>query len=170
MNRLIKELETISIELPGSYPFEFTNSALEPIFNNNDVSVIALGEAAHGSSILFELKHRIFKYLVEEMNCRALCYEFSFEKGLDINRYILYGEGNLDSLLYNEYWIQSNNTIKDLLQWMRDFNTGRDISEKVHFVGIDNQLDMFNPWRLKYHFDLYNRELSEYLQNELGSF
>jgi erythromycin esterase len=165
---LVKELEESSILLPGTKPLEYVNSDLEPVFCNIKGGIVALGEAAHGSSTLFELKHRLSKYLVEEAGCRALCYEFSFEKGLDINRYVLYGEGNIDSLLYDKYWIQSNSTIKEMLSWMRDYNAGRDISEKIHFIGIDNQLDMFNPSRLSYHIKSYSNDLFQFVKPELN--
>ena len=166
-NDLTTELERSSIQLPGTKPLEYTNSDLQPFLGNMNVGIVALGEAAHGSSTIFELKHRLFKYLVEEADCRALCYEFSFEKGLDINRFVLYGVGNIDSLLYDKYWIQSNKTIKEMLIWMKDYNAGRDISEKIHFIGIDNQLDMFNPSRLKYHYETFSDDLTEFVRPEL---
>ena len=67
-NELITELEKSSIQLPGTKPLEYNNSDLLPLLGNINDGIVALGEAAHGSSTLFELKHRLFKYLVEEIH------------------------------------------------------------------------------------------------------
>ena len=61
--------------------------------------VIGLGEGAHGAKEFFELKQRLFKYLVENHGCRALGFEyaFRFQKSLEVERYVTAGEGDLES-------------------------------------------------------------------------
>ena len=146
-DRIIRELNNQIIELPGNMPLEYTDAFLNNLIDWNKYSVIGLGEAAHGAKNFFELKHRLFKYLVENHNYKVLAYEFSFRTSLKINDFVLYGNGNLNSLFAGELWIQDNYEVQDLIQWMRNYNTEKKESDKIHFVGIDNQLDAFYPER-----------------------
>jgi erythromycin esterase len=113
------------------------------------------------------LKSELFRYLVENKGCRAICYEFNYERSLEIDDYVINGRGNIDSLLYDLYWIQSNKEVRRLLAWMREYNSSKEESEKVHFTGIDCQLDMFTPERLQYNVSRLDQELSQIIDKEL---
>ena len=126
-------------------------TSIDGIITSDHPDIVAIGEVVHGSGTIFELKYALFKHLVENYGYRTLCYEFSFEQSLDIDRYLSYGEGDIDSVMSAQYWIQSNNELMSLLKWMRGYNSTKPENEKLHFVGIDNQLDMFKPGRLGYH-------------------
>lgn len=158
--KIIKELNQCIIELPKQSPLLYTDQLIEGLFDWSNYSVIGLGESAHGAKEFFELKHRIFKYLVENQNFKVLAYEFSFRTSLKINDYVMNGKGTLDSLFAGELWIQDNYQVQDLIKWMHSYNLGKDEIEKVKFVGIDNQLDAFNPERT---IDCINKYFPEIL-------
>ncbi len=105
--------------------------------------IVGLGEATHGTAEFFELKHRLFRYLVEVHGHRALAYEYSFAGSLAIDRFVTTGEGDIDVLLAKSSWIQANEEVRRLLMWIREHNRTLPADKHVHFIGIDSQLDMW---------------------------
>ncbi|HPI68801.1 MAG TPA: erythromycin esterase family protein [Bacteroidales bacterium] len=142
---LVKELEDVIHYMPEASPMTYQDDLLADFLNREKFKVVGLGEATHGTKEFCELKHRLFRFLVENYDYRVLAYEFSYRKSLHINDFVLHGRGNIDSLLADESWIQNNSEVKNLLQWMRHFNQDKASEDKVIFIGIDNQLDALSP-------------------------
>jgi erythromycin esterase len=101
--------------------------------------VVCLGESRHDIHEQFQLKHRFIKYLVEEMNFKTFTLESSLPYSNKINDYILNGNGNLDELMSNMpgWFLWDTQEIKDILNWLYEYNKGQDIENKVNFYGID---------------------------------
>jgi len=158
-NRIIREFNNQIIELPNSNPLEYSDDFLNGLIDWSSYSVIGLGESAHGAKEFFELKHRLFKYLAENHDYKVLAYEFSFRTSLRIDKYVTKGIGDLDSLFAGELWIQDNYEVQNLIQWMRNYNTDKQENDKIHFVGIDNQLDAFYPEKTIKHIKDYFPEI-----------
>jgi len=138
---LVEDLDKVIRALPGQSPLEYSNQYLEDLLNWEDYSVIGLGEGTHGTLDFFELKQRLFRFLVEQHNCRTLAYEYSFRKSLLVNDYIQHRQDGLDSLFRGDLWIQDNDALRQFISWMRAFNDGRDEQDQISFIGIDNQID-----------------------------
>ncbi|MFI2415750.1 erythromycin esterase family protein [Streptomyces sp. NPDC018947] len=106
-----------------------------------DARVVGLGEATHSSHEFFTVKHRIFRYLVEEKGFRAFALEAPWSTGLRLDAYLLRGEGDLKQIMDEEfqgtYQFWNNAEYRDLLQWMRDYNV-KHPTDPVRFVGDDN--------------------------------
>ncbi|MEU2602735.1 erythromycin esterase family protein [Streptomyces hirsutus] len=102
--------------------------------------VVGLGEATHGSRDFFRMKHRLFRYLVEEKGFRAISLELPWSSGLRINDYVVNGEGSLEDIAREEfqgsYRAWHNQDYLDLIEWMRDYNR-RHPHDPVHFTGND---------------------------------
>lgn len=145
MTEVVKELNNQIIELPHKSPLTYSDQFIGNLHNWQDYEIVGLGEATHGTKEFFELKHRLFKYLAEQCDFKILAYEFSFRTSLRINDFVLNGNGTLDSLFIYESWIQDNYEVKDLIQWMRNYNKDKKEEQKVKFIGMDNQLDAFYP-------------------------
>jgi erythromycin esterase-like protein len=58
-----------------------------------------------------------------------------------INDYIHFKNDCLDSLFRGDLWIQDNETVRQFIFWMREFNKGREEQDQLCFIGIDNQVD-----------------------------
>ncbi|MFB6187646.1 MAG: erythromycin esterase family protein [Halobacteriaceae archaeon] len=102
--------------------------------------LIGLGEATHGSKEFFQIKHRLFRYLVTEGNARVFALEANFPETLAINRYILHGDGDPEAALDGIYfWTWNVDSVLNMIQWMRDFNVGRPDEDKIRFYGFDAQ-------------------------------
>jgi erythromycin esterase-like protein len=143
--KLVEELDQQIQELPTSSPLLFQDELFASLADWDTYSMVGLGEGTHGTKEFCELKTRVFRYLVENHNYKILAYEYSFKKSLKINDYILSGIGDIDSILSGESWIQNNKEVKNLINWMRDFNQNKPIKDKIQFIGIDNQLDALYP-------------------------
>ncbi|WP_221356378.1 erythromycin esterase family protein [Streptomyces beigongshangae] len=105
-----------------------------------DAEVVGLGEATHGSREFFRMKHRVFRYLVEEKGFRTFSLELPWSSGLRLNDYVLNGEGDLRKMADEEfqgaYRIWNNQDYLDLVEWMRDHNR-RHPGDEVQFMGND---------------------------------
>ncbi|MER6853156.1 erythromycin esterase family protein [Streptomyces flaveolus] len=106
-----------------------------------DARVVGLGEATHSSHEFFTVKHRVFRYLVEEKGFRAFALEAPWSTGLRLDAYLLRGEGDLKQIMDEEfqgtYQFWNNAEYRDLLQWMRAYNV-KHPKDPVRFVGDDN--------------------------------
>ena len=136
LGMLKRAIHPISIENAknDSLQFDFLNEKLK------EVEVIGLGEATHGTKEFFELKNKMFKYLVEKQAVRLFGIEANFAACYDINKYILTGEGNAKvALSRNGYWVWQSQEVLDLIEWMKDYNKGKISNQKIQFYGYDMQ-------------------------------
>jgi erythromycin esterase-like protein len=159
---LVDELNQAIRPLPMGSPLDYPDYLFENLADWGRYAMVGLGEATHGTREFCRFKHRMFKYLVEHHGYRVLAYEYSFRKSLIINEYVLDGTGDIDSILTGESWIQNNAEVKDLIRWMRGYNQDRPGGEKIHFIGIDTQVDAIRlPEVLQHlerkHPDFYSR-------------
>lgn len=107
-----------------------------------DVRVIGMGEATHGTSEFFRMKHRMLEFLVKEMNCASFYIEASMSRCRYINDYVLYGKGNLDTATAIQgFTVWRVEEVRNLIQWMHDYNQSVSEEKKVKFFGFDVQLN-----------------------------
>ncbi|MFF8033117.1 MULTISPECIES: erythromycin esterase family protein [unclassified Streptomyces] len=103
--------------------------------------IVGLGEATHSSRQFFTMKHRVFRYLVEEKGFTTFALEAPWSTGLVLNEYVLYGKGDPEKLMREElqssYRIWNTREYLDLLRWMRAHNI-RHPDRPVQFMGEDN--------------------------------
>ncbi|MFD9334485.1 erythromycin esterase family protein [Streptomyces sp. NPDC060028] len=105
-----------------------------------DARVVGLGEATHSSHEFFTMKHRVFRYLVEEQGFRSFALEGSWSTGLRLNDYVLSGTGDPEQIMREEFqssYVFWNTTeYLDLLHWMRAYNIQHP-GDPVQFMGDD---------------------------------
>ncbi|NGO72663.1 erythromycin esterase family protein [Streptomyces boncukensis] len=104
------------------------------------VPVVALGEAVHGAHEMFTLKHRVFRYLVEEKGFTTFALEAGWGAGLRLDAYVRTGEGDPRDLMEQEFgggaWPWHVAEYLDLITWMRAHNE-RHPRTPVRFMGND---------------------------------
>ena len=111
---------------------------LKKIFKN--VRIVSLGEATHGSREFFQFKHRMLEFLVEEMGFQIFAIEASYVGCNNINDYVLYGKGDpAEALASQKFWTWDTQEVRDMIQWMREYNTKVPEDKKVKFLGYDLQ-------------------------------
>jgi len=122
----------------------------DPTAKDDDLAVLApmvaratlvgLGEATHGTSEFFRMKHRIFRYLVERQGFTAFGLEADLAACQALDRFILTGEGNPRELVASlGMWPWATGEVVDMLTWMRDYNADPAHHGKVRFFGFDMQ-------------------------------
>jgi erythromycin esterase len=122
-------------------PLNINDDALNALEFLGQARVVGLGEATHGSKEFFEMKHRIFRYLVERHGFKAFGFECDFAESLFFDEYITTGEGDLEDLMRTRmhFWCWKTEEVKVLLEWMRDYNAGKNEEDMIHYYGFDCQ-------------------------------
>jgi len=126
--------------------------AIEPSASAADLSflrdavgsarIVALGEATHGTHEFYTLKHRIFRFLVEEMGFCAIAFEMGAAEACIVNRYVHTGEGAQsaeDVLRVFQMFLASTQEMVELVEWMRRYNETAPEGRTVSFFGFDMQ-------------------------------
>ncbi len=107
-----------------------------------DVRVVGLGEATHGTSEFFRMKHRMVEFLVKEMGFNSFYIEASMSRCRYINDYVLNGTGDLDSATAIQgFWTWRVEEVRNMIDWMRQYNTSVPDEKKVKFLGYDMQVN-----------------------------
>jgi erythromycin esterase len=103
-----------------------------------DARIVAIGEATHGTSEFHLLRHRLVQYLVEHLDFRLIGIEAGWPECLDLNRYIVDGEGEpAAALASNGFWIWDVREFRAFIDWLRRYNHNRDRDQRVHLFGFD---------------------------------
>ena len=118
-----------------------------------DAKILALGEATHGTSEFFKMKHRMLEYLVKKQGFTVFAIEGSWASAFEINQYVMGGTGTARAergtesstarAVLQKYarlmWPWRVEEVLDLIEWMRVYNASEDTLTKVQFTGFDMQ-------------------------------
>ncbi|RDU37160.1 erythromycin esterase family protein [Neobacillus piezotolerans] len=105
-----------------------------------DVKILGMGEATHGTKEFFQMKHRMYEFLVEELGYRAFAIEAEFGIHKVINNYILTGTGSMEEVISAmRFWTWSTQEVADMIDWMKEYNQNPANIEKIRFYGFDMQ-------------------------------
>ncbi|MGX6605790.1 erythromycin esterase family protein [Micromonosporaceae bacterium Da 78-11] len=106
--------------------------------------LLALGEPTHGEDVLLEVRNDLFRQLAEQEGYRTIAVESDCLLGLVVDEYVNGGAGVLDDVTehgFSHGWGASAAN-RELVRWMRAYNEGRPVSERVRFAGFDGPLEM----------------------------
>ena len=111
---------------------------LQTLFKNK--KVVGMGEATHGTKEFFNMKAKMFKFLVMHCGYRIFSIEATFGGTLKVNDYVLYRKGDILSAMKGmEFWTWDTEEVRDLIEWMSTYNDGKPDNEKLKFYGFDCQ-------------------------------
>jgi erythromycin esterase len=107
-----------------------------------DASIVALGDATHGTHEFYTVKLRLIDYLVRRHGFTVLSLEAPFPITERINTYVQGGPGNprallaeLNDRLFYLFW-----DVEELLaviEWMREYNAHRGEAPAIEIAGSD---------------------------------
>jgi erythromycin esterase len=164
-SKIVSELNKFITPLKGSSP-SLDNSDLAVFDKFAGATVIALGEATHGSREFFQMKHRIFKYFVEKHGYRIFGFEADMGECIYIDRFITKGIGTIDEMMKKmHFWTWRTEEVKDLILWMKDYNTSKAESNQIHMLGVDCQYTNYNGVLIMEYLDKYDNNYPEYLKS-----
>jgi erythromycin esterase len=104
-----------------------------------DAAVVGIGEATHNSREFLTMKHRMFRYLVQEKDFSTFSLETGWSGGVRLNEYVLHGRGDLSQIMREEfqgaYQFWHTAEYRDLIEWMRQYNARH--GTRLQFMGND---------------------------------
>ncbi len=101
--------------------------------------VVGVGESRHDTREQLLVKGLIVRHLIEDLGFRALILEESFAHADWLDRYVTSGEGDLRVLMNRlaGWYLWDTEEMGELVQWIRQFNKGRESAQKVRIFGMD---------------------------------
>jgi len=102
-----------------------------------------VGEASHGTREFYRERIRITQRLITEKGFTAVAVEADWPDAWRVNRYV---RGLSDDRDANEAlsgfrrfpgWMWRNTEVRDFVEWLREYNSGRGRQGQVGFYGID---------------------------------
>jgi len=110
--------------------------SLRPCFAK--AHVVGMGEATHNTREFYQLRHRVWEFLVAQCGFNLLLVEANFAETLAINQYVLGATGDAAHALTSlRLWFWDCEEVLELIEWMRRWNASHD--RKVYFYGFDMQ-------------------------------
>lgn len=100
-------------------------------------AVVGIGGSASGTHTRFALKHRVARYLVEELGFRTIVWEESWGSGVVLDRYVRGDGTDARTAVGQARSVLRCQEMLDLVRWMREFNRGRPDWDQVRFLGTD---------------------------------
>ena len=105
-----------------------------------NISILSIGEAAHGCKEMQELKLSVFKEMVEKRGFTAFALEADYGECAEINRFIQGGEGSAEEMVQKfAFPIYHTKEMAELISWMREWNESAPEEKKIRFYGFDMQ-------------------------------
>lgn len=106
--------------------------------------LVLMGEASHGTSEYYTWRAELSKKLIEEKGFNFIAVEGDWPAMSRINEYVKHKpnapeslEAAMDYIDRWPHWMWRNHEVKDLLQWMYEYNEGLAPEERVGFYGVD---------------------------------
>ncbi len=141
---------------------------------SNDIKVVGLGEANHGTKEFHILKHKIAKYLINDHGFNTVVFEFPYSHGLLLNDYILgINEDGLKIITGQKNSEYHTIQMIEFIEDIKEINRTRNSSNQIQFLGMDIFGKPYAVRRLSDYFfkrdSTFYRELSEfqYLSEDL---
>ena len=128
LNSLIMPLKKSALDL--------SDEELKVLDELKSASIIGLGEATHGTKEFFEMKHRLFKYFVENFNHKYFAFEMDYAESLIFDEYVQTGKGDIVQLMKDKmyFWTWNTVEVKNLLEWMKNYNQGKAEADRVFWL------------------------------------
>ena len=127
--------------LAGYQPTLATTADLEPFREIvGDATVVGLGESWHTSGGFYLLKHRLFRFLVQEKGFRAFAIESNWEGVERTNTYVQTCAGTPESAISEEHVYWQSREYADMVRWMCEWNrTHPNPADRLTVFGFDIQ-------------------------------
>lgn len=103
-------------------------------------SVVGLGESWHTSGGFYLMKHRLFRFLVQEQGFRAFAIESNWEAVERTNAYVQSCAGTAANAIKEEHLVWQSTEYADMIQWMCQWNSVHpDPADRLTVFGFDIQ-------------------------------
>lgn len=137
-----KEKEFLKSKIYPISTVDPTNENFEDlVFLNNIIGYskyVGLGEVTHGAKEIFQLKNRIIKYLIENLNFSQVLMESNMAKAYELNKSVLHGDNHETNKFIKAmgFWTWSTEEVKAMIEWLK-LKTIK--NNRLQFSGFDMQ-------------------------------
>jgi erythromycin esterase len=130
----------------GQYTVEFENVLdFHDMFEEiNQRQLVLMGEASHGTSEFYFWRAELSKYLIEEKGFNFIAVEGDWPAFSRINEFVKHKPGApstiveaMDEIDRWPLWMWRNYEVKELVQWLYDYNRDRNPENRVGIYGVD---------------------------------
>ena len=127
--------------LLGDDPNLGSTADLEPLrWLIGHATVAGFGESWHTSGGFYRMKHRMLRFLVQEMGFRAFAMETGWQGAELAAAYVNGGSGTAEEAIRQHIIVWQGTEYADAVKWMRDWNSAHpDPADKIAFFGFDIQ-------------------------------
>ncbi|MFC2156908.1 erythromycin esterase family protein [Acidobacteriota bacterium] len=143
-NKFVQLVKELAIPLVSVDPLTAAEDldTLKDVIGNSPI--VCLGESQHLMREQYQLKHRIIKFLVEEMDFTHIAIEDSFYGTIAIDDYIKGAVISPEEALKETggWYLWDTEEMLSFVQWLRSHNDKAEDEQKVSYVGLDIQ----DPW------------------------
>jgi len=165
--QILSELKKYVTPCNTSFPYAEA-SDLKVLDGFAEATILGLGEATHGTLEFFQMKHRIFKYFVEQHGFKIFGFEADMGECIFINRFITRNQGTIEEVMNKmHFWTWKTQEVKELILWMNQYNKGKSDAEKIHLLGVDCQFKDYNKQLILEYLNKYDLSYPVYVNNIL---
>jgi len=105
-----------------------------------DKRVVLLGECSHGTSEFYLARAAITRRFVQRHGFSIIAVEADWPDAAAVNRYVRHRPPRVDAPpAFQRFptWMWRNTEVAALVEWLRQFNEGRDVEHQAGFYGLD---------------------------------
>jgi erythromycin esterase-like protein len=135
--------DTIRLQLP-SHKLENAKDLDALLAAIGDAKVVLLGEATHGTHEFYTWRTLISQRLIQEKGFDFIAVEGEWADSYRVNKYIKGIQQDTAATVkllqqYNRWptWMWGNHETASLVQWLNNYNQGKDAKAKIGFYGLD---------------------------------
>ena len=106
--------------------------------------LVLMGEASHGTHEYYRYRAELSRHLIANKGFRFVAVEADWPAALEVNKYVKHKEDGpetaeeaLESFERWPEWMWRNEEVKELIEWMHEFNADQPSGNRAGFYGID---------------------------------
>ncbi|MFT3934136.1 MAG: erythromycin esterase family protein [Chitinophagaceae bacterium] len=157
LNTIIKPIENIHSE-DSFDDIDFLKDATK------EAAIIGIGESTHGTSLYNTYRQRLVRFLVQEMNYKAIIDEGDILAAEKVDAYINGKTDNLDLI----GGLRPVITNKKELDWLRAFNLIKPENDRIHIYGAEVRGFYGIAQKIKSFFPDYANGILRKLEGDIG--
>ena len=108
-----------------------------------DVRLVLIGEATHGTDEFYSIRAELTKALIRAKQFNLVAVEADWPDAYRINRWARHmshesgAEEALADFVRFPRWMWRNTVVVDFIEWLRQYNARKVVSDRVGFYGLD---------------------------------
>ncbi len=146
-----------------------TVSDFRPLFDEiENRHLVLMGEATHGTSEFYTWRAELSKHLIKEKGFRFIAVEGDWPALSRINAFVKQKPGapeTIDEAMASidrwPLWMWRNQEVKELVEWLAEYNLDRPEEERAGFYGIDLYAEQQAMLDVVSWFESYDSDLAD---------